>query len=231
MSYTSKSEESERRILIVDSEPLFAKGLKFYLEQDGYIAVTVYNAVEALDAMDKNKYGLVILDIIAAEASGILLYNNIRQKYGVPILLLVENGMDMENINGEYEYIRKPLNAQNMKNIIRSLLHKTVEKDNNVEIIKSRELTVDTLLRKVNFGSREIELTSKEFSILSLLVKNKNKVYSREALLQMVWGYGFSGDSRTVDVHVRRIREKIELVPSQPSYIMTKWGLGYYFSG
>ena len=194
-----------RRVLVVDDEKLIVKGIRFSLEQEGMEVDCAYDGEEALEKAKTKEYDMILLDIMLPKLTGLEVCQQIREFSSVPIIMLTAKGEDMDKILGlEYgadDYITKPFNILEVK------------------------------ARRVFIGGREINLTAKEFDVLELLAKNPNKVYSRENLLNLVWGYEYPGDVRTVDVHIRRLREKIETVPSDPKYVHTKWGIGYYFQG
>lgn len=224
-----------KRILLVDDEPLILKGLKFSLNQDGYDTDTATNGDQALEMALNNDYDIVLLDVMLPGLSGIEVCQRIREKSDVPIIMLTAKGEDMDKILGlEYgadDYITKPFNILEVKARIKAIIRRTAPKQKEERrIIESGDLKLDCEGRRVYVAGREINLTAKEFELLELLVVNANKVYSRENLLKLVWGNDYPGDVRTVDVHVRRLREKIEHNPSEPKYVHTKWGVGYYFA-
>ena len=228
-----------KRILVVDDEKLIVKGLKFSLEQDGYLVDTAFDGEMALEQAGKNDYDLIILDVMLPGKDGMEVLRQIRERSMTPVMMLTAKGDDMDKILGlEYgadDYITKPFNILEVKARMKAILRR-----NEVAAAQRREQEDMTLAagllslrpesRQVFMDGREIVLTVKEFDLLEHLMRNPNKVYSRENLLSIVWGYDYPGDVRTVDVHIRRLREKIERTPSEPQYIMTKWGIGYYFS-
>lgn len=223
-------------ILIALEESLIVEGLKFTLEQDGYIVDTASDKQEVLRKSSSRQYALIIIDASSLNKDGFNTYQAIRQKSNTPVMVLtdtieeLDKGIALEG--GPYDFITKPINIIEFKSKVNSAIVKARGKSNLGQgIIKLWGLTIDTESKNIFIGNREIELTSKEFEILSLLAQNKNKVYSREDLLYAIWGNRYTADKRIVDVHVRRLREKIEADPSNPLYIMTKWGLGYYFNG
>ncbi|WP_427339458.1 response regulator transcription factor [Caloranaerobacter sp. DY30410] len=222
-------------ILIVDDEPLMVKGLKYSLEQDGYKIDTAYDGNEALKKALENSYDLIILDLMLPGIDGLEVCQKIREKSQVPIIMLTAKGEDINKILGlEYgadDYLTKPFNILELKARIKAILRRVVARETKIsdQVIKVDNFTINTLGRKVTVRGKEINLTAKEFDLLLLLASNPGKVFSREELLEVIWGYEYFGDLRTVDVHIRRLREKIEKNSSQPEYILTKWGVGYYF--
>ncbi len=223
------------RILIVDDEPILRKGLKFSLTQENYEVETASNGKIALEMIRDNKYDLIILDLMIPEVSGIDVCKEVRKDSTVPIIILTAKGDDESKIlgldAGADDYIAKPFNVLELKARIKAVLRRVKPKNTNgSSIIEFDSFKINTFGRKVIFEDREVSLTAKEFDLLLLLVMNENKVFSREFLLEEIWGYEYYGDVRTVDVHIRRLREKIELDSSNPVYIKTKWGTGYYFN-
>lgn len=224
-----------RRVLVVDDEKLIVKGIRFSLEQDGMEVDCAYDGEEALEKARSNPYDIILLDIMLPKMDGFEVCQQIRDFSDVPIVMLTAKGDDMDKILGlEYgadDYITKPFNIlevkARIKAIIRRASHREAREDPNVVV--DGELRIDCAGRRLFINGREINLTAKEFDLMELLVKNPNKVYDRETLLNLVWGYEYPGDVRTVDVHVRRLREKVESTPSSPKYIHTKWGVGYYY--
>lgn len=225
------------KVLVVDDEKLIVKGLKFSLEQDGMTVDCAYDGEEAVEAVRANEYDLILLDIMLPKMDGMQVCQTIRDFSTVPIIMLTAKGDDMDKILGlEYgadDYITKPFNILEVKARIKAILRRNVKKD--TAPVKSSMLTIGDLKldcdsRSLFIDGREIYLTAKEFDLIELLAFNPNKVYSRDTLLNTVWGYDYPGDARTVDVHVRRLREKIEKNPSEPKYVHTKWGVGYYFN-
>ena len=227
-----------RRVLVVDDEKLIVKGIRFSLEQDGMEVDCAYDGEEALKLAKENAYDMILLDIMLPKLTGLEVCQQIREFSSVPIIMLTAKGEDMDKILGlEYgadDYITKPFNILEVKARIKAIMRrarKEEKKEASDKTLVIGELKLDCEGRRVFIGGREINLTAKEFDVLELLAKNPNKVYSRENLLNLVWGYEYPGDVRTVDVHIRRLREKIETVPSDPKYVHTKWGIGYYFQG
>lgn len=225
----------EERILVVDDEPILLKGLKFSLEQDGYAVDVAMDGNEAYDKIMNNTYQLVVLDLMLPGLDGLEVCKKVRETSMVPIIILTAKGEDSSKVLGlEYgadDYLTKPFNILELKARIKAILRRVnvSEQMNTSSVITVGEFTINTLGRKVSIKTREINLTAKEFDLLLLLVINKDKVFSREELLEKIWGYEYFGDVRTVDVHIRRLREKIEDNSSQPEFIMTKWGVGYFF--
>ena len=227
-----------RKVLVVDDEKLIVKGVRFSLEQDGMEVDCAYDGEEALEKIQNNEYDIVLLDIMLPKLDGFQVCQQVREFSDVPILMLTAKGDDMDKILGlEYgadDYITKPFNILEVKARIKAITRrtgKTAQQKKNAAIIHASDMTLDTDSKRLHIGDKEINLTSKEFDVLELLVKNPDKVYSREKLLGLVWGSQYPGDVRTVDVHIRRLREKIESNPSEPKYVHTKWGVGYYFKG
>ncbi|MGN0335422.1 MAG: response regulator transcription factor [Lachnospiraceae bacterium] len=228
----------EKRVLVVDDEKLIVKGVRFSLEQDGMIVDCAYDGEEALEKIKNNTYDIVLLDIMLPKLDGFQVCQQVRDFSNVPIVMLTAKGDDMDKILGlEYgadDYITKPFNILEVKARIKAIIRRTAKtepKKTEKGRLQASDLSLDTDSKRLYIGDRETNLTSKEFDVLELLVRNPNKVYSREKLLELVWGSQYPGDVRTVDVHIRRLREKIETNPSEPKYVHTKWGVGYYFKG
>ena len=222
------------KILVVDDEPILLKGLKFSLEQDDYDVDTATDGKEAYSKITSNSYDLVVLDLMLPEIDGLEVCKMVREVSMVPIIILTAKGDDSSKLLGlEYgadDYLTKPFNILELKARIKVILRRVKFNDKlATSVIEIDEFSINTLGRKVSISGKEVNLTAKEFDLLLLLVMNRDKVYSREELLETIWGYEYFGDVRTVDVHVRRLREKIETNSSQPKYILTKWGVGYYF--
>ncbi len=224
-------------ILVVDDEKLIVKGIKFSLEQEGMEVEAAYDGEEALNFIKNGKFDLVVLDVMLPKMDGLEVCQRVREFSGIPIRMLTAKGEDMDKIMGlEYgadDYLTKPFNILELKARIKAILRRTKQKGDSKEkknSLKVRDLELIFESRRVFIGDKEANLTAKEFDLLELLMENPGKVYSRENLLDTVWGYDYPGDVRTVDVHVRRLREKIEENPSEPKYIFTKWGVGYYFN-
>ena len=225
-----------KRILLVDDEPLIIKGLKYTLEQEGYETLAAYDGEEALEVFFANTVDLVLLDVMLPKLDGIQVCQRIRESSNVPIIMLTAKGEDMDKILGlEYgadDYMTKPFNILEVKARIKTILRRASQPvaAENKKIIRVRDLEVNIVNRSVTLGGKEVRLTAKEFDLLQLFINNRGKVFSREAMLETVWKYDYMGDARTVDVHIRRLREKIERNTSQPEFIFTKWGVGYYFT-
>ena len=224
------------KVLVVDDEKLIVKGIRFSLEQDGMEVTCAYDGEEALRLAQENKFDMILLDIMLPKMDGFEVCQAIREFSNMPIVMLTAKGDDTYKIFGlEYgadDYITKPFNILEVKARIKAIMRRTAAsepKEENSKVIESGDLKLDCESRRLFVQGREINLTAKEFDLLELLVMNPNKVYSRENLLNLVWGYEYPGDVRTVDVHVRRQREKIEPNPSEPKYVHTKWGEGNYY--
>ena len=227
-----------KKVLVVDDEKLIVKGIKFSLEQDDMEVDCAYDGAEALRMARENSYDMILLDIMLPELSGLEECQQVREFSDVPIIMLTAKGEDMDKILGlEYgadDYITKPFNILEVKARIKAIMRRNNKKQEPASPsrkITVGELTLDSDSRRVVIAGKDINLTAKEFDVLELLLFNPNKVYSRESLLSTVWGSDYPGDVRTVDVHIRRLREKIEENPGEPRYIHTKWGVGYYFQG
>ena len=227
-----------KKVLVVDDETLIVKGIKFSLEQDDMQVDCAYDGEEALTLAQQNEYDMVLLDIMLPKMTGLEVCQQIREFSDVPIIMLTAKGDDMDKILGlEYgadDYITKPFNILEVKARIKAIMRrngKKTEAPAPVRKITVGDLSLDSDSRRVFISGVEVNLTAKEFDVLELLVFNPTKVYSRESLLKIVWGSDYPGDVRTVDVHIRRLREKIEDNPGEPKYIHTKWGVGYYFQG
>jgi DNA-binding response OmpR family regulator len=225
-----------KKVLVVDDEKSIVKGIKYSLEQDDMQVDVAYDGEEALQKAKANDYDIILLDIMLPGHTGLEVCQMIREDSDVPIIMLTAKGEDMDKILGlEYgadDYITKPFNILEVKARIKAILRRNSKFTNEVEdtrIIETKGLKIDCDSRRVYIEEKEVNLTAKEFDLVYLLVSNPDKVYSREQLLKTVWGSTYPGDARTVDVHVRRLREKIEATPADPKYIHTKWGVGYYF--
>ena len=223
------------RILVVDDEKLIVKGIKFSLEQEGWEVDVAYDGEEALNLALSKEYSIILLDVMLPIFDGLEVCRQIRATSNVPIIMLTAKGEDMDKIMGlEYgadDYVTKPFNILELKARIKAILRRAAQnnKGKNKKMIEIEGLKLEMNSRRVFINNEEINLTAKEFDMLSLLANSPGKVYSRDQLLDTIWGYDYPGDVRTVDVHVRRLREKIEPNPGQPEYIHTKWGVGYYF--
>ena len=224
-----------KKVLVVDDEKLIVKGIRFSLEQDGMEVDCAYDGQEALDYATNNQYDIILLDIMLPKMNGFEVCQHIREFSDVPIIMLTAKGDDMDKILGlEYgadDYMTKPFNILELKARIKAIIRRSSSKEaqEQPKVYSFDGLSIDIDSRRAYINNEEVNLTAKEFDLLELLMFNPNKVYSRENLLNTVWGYDYPGDVRTVDVHIRRLREKIEANPSEPKYIHTKWGVGYLF--
>lgn len=225
-----------KRVLVVDDEKLIVKGIRFSLEQDDMEVVCAYDGEEALNYAKEQSFDIILLDVMLPKLDGFEVCQQIRDFSNVPIIMLTAKGEDMDKILGlEYgadDYITKPFNILEVKARIRAILRRTNPPKEVVAkspIIESGDISIDTDGHRISIKGQNINLTTKEYDMLLLLVMNPGKVYSRESLLTAIWGKEYPGDARTVDVHIRRLREKIEKEPSDPKYVCTKWGVGYYY--
>ena len=227
------------KALVVDDEKLIVKGLKFSLEQEGYEVDCAYDGQEAVDKCKEKEYDIVLLDLMLPILSGYEVCQQVREFSDMPIIMLTAKGDDMDKILGlEYgadDYITKPFNILEVKARIKSIIRRNKKRSVSVpqepKVIISGKMKLDIEAKRLYIEDIEIKLTVKEFDILKLLAENPGKIYSREQLLTIIWGSKYPGDARTVDVNVRRLREKIEENPAKPEYVHTKWGMGYYFQG
>lgn len=223
------------RILVVDDEKLLVKGITFNLENEGYKVDVAYDGEEAVELARNEDFNLIIMDVMMPRLNGLEACMRIREFSKVPIILLTAKSEDTDKIIGfEYgadDYITKPFNILELKARVRALLRRSsmIDQAVSANVLTSGSIRIDTERRTSFRENTEVELTAKEFDLIELLMKNPGKVYSRENLLSIIWGYDYQGDIRTVDVHIRRLREKLEIVPAAPEKIMTKWGVGYYF--
>ena len=227
-----------RKVLVVDDEKLIVKGIRFSLEQEGMEVDCAYDGEEAVEKAKETEYDVILLDLMLPKLSGLEVCQQIREFSDVPIIMVTAKGEDMDKIMGlEYgadDYITKPFNILEVKARIKAIFRRTSISERPVDMPKSieiRDIKMDMEGRRVWIGSKEINLTAKEYDLFELLMLNPNRVYSRNSLLNIIWGADYPGDVRTVDVHVRRLREKIEENPSEPQYVRTKWGVGYYLEG
>lgn len=225
-----------KKVLVVDDEKLIVKGIRFSLEQDGMEVDCAYDGQEALDKAMATAYDMILLDVMLPKMDGFEVCQRIREFSNMPIVMLTAKGDDMDKILGlEYgadDYITKPFNILEVKARIKAIMRRTtpqVVKEQKLTEIVSGDFTINTENRRLFILEREINVTSKEFDMLLLLMTNPGKVYSRDELLRTIWGEDYPGDARTVDVHIRRLREKIEPNASEPKYVHTKWGVGYYY--
>lgn len=225
-----------KRILVVDDEKLIVKGITFSLRQDDYEVDNAFDGEEALEKVKTNHYDMILLDLMLPKVSGLEVCQQIRGFSNVPIIMLTAKGEDMDKILGlEYgadDYITKPFNILEVKARIKAILRRSGDGDprSGSAVIHSGDLELDRENRRLFIKGKEVNLTSKEFELLDFLVSHPGKVYSRSKLLELIWGKDYPGDDRTVDVHIRRLREKIEEKPSEPQYVQTKWGVGYYYN-
>ena len=222
------------KILVVDDEALLVKGIRFNLQNEGYEVITGSNGLDAVESAKDPEVGLIILDVMMPQMDGLTACAKIREFSNVPIILLTAKVEDMDKLmgfeHGADDYITKPFNILELKARIKALLRRTTLRDHgstNTLTIGSISLDLDG--RNAYAGGKLVELTAKEFDVVEFLMRNANRVYSRENLLDTIWSYEYRSDIRTVDVHIRRLREKLEENPAEPKYIMTKWGVGYYF--
>ena len=222
-----------KKVLIVDDEKLIVKGIRFSLEQEGMQVECAYDGEEALAMIQKNTYDVILLDVMLPKLTGYEVCQQVREFSDVPIVMITAKDDDMDKILGlEYgadDYITKPFNILEVKARMKAIMRRSKKKEDDVKAVVYGDLKLDCNSRRVYIAGKEVNLTAKEFDVLELLVFHPNKVYSREALLDLIWGKDYPGDARTVDVHIRRLREKIEQNPSEPKYVHTKWGVGYYF--
>ena len=222
------------KILVVDDEDLLVKGIRFNLQNDGYEVLTGSNGLEAIESARMDNPDLIILDVMMPELDGLSACAKIREFSNVPIILLTAKTTDMDKLmgfdQGADDYLTKPFNILELKARIRALLRRAgkQEKD-NAQIFEIGSISLDLNARNAYRNGVLAELTAKEFDVIEFLMRNANRVYSREALLDTIWAYEYRSDIRTVDVHIRRLREKLEENPADPQYILTKWGVGYYF--
>ena len=225
------------KILVVDDEKLLVKGIKFNLENEGYQVECAYNGADAVELARTGTFDLIILDLMMPEIDGLEACMRIREFSNVPIIMLTARSEDADKIIGfecgADDYITKPFNILELKARIRAMLRRASggAQGKPDKCITVGDLTLDTEQRVAIRDGETVELTAKEYDLIELLMKNPRRVYSRENLMNVVWGYSYTGDYRTVDVHIRRLREKLERTPAEPEHILTKWGVGYYFKG
>ena len=224
------------KILVVDDELLLVKGMKFNLENEGYTVETAYDGASAIDMAKTGDFDLIILDLMMPQVDGLTACMRIREFSNVPIIMLTARSEDADKIigleSGADDYITKPFNILELKARIRALLRRAnaapQQKTQNT-LLSAGGVTLDLEQRVALKNGKVVDLTAKEYDLIELFVKNPRRVYSRENLMDLVWGYTYAGDYRTVDVHIRRLREKLEDDPAAPQHILTKWGIGYYF--
>ena len=223
------------KILVVDDEALLVKGIRFNLQNEGYDVITGSNGLEAVKLVQEQKPDLVVLDVMMPNMDGMTACGKIREFSDVPIILLTAKTDDMDKLmgfeHGADDYLTKPFNILELKARIRALLRRAnrTEKQASSNLLTIGSITLDLDGRNAYRSGTMADLTAKEFDVIEFLMRNPNRVYSREALLDTIWAYEYRSDIRTVDVHIRRLREKLEENPAEPKYIMTKWGVGYYF--
>ena len=221
-------------ILVVDDEKLLVKGIKFNLENDGYEVVTGADGMDAVELAAAGDIDLIVLDLMMPRMDGLEACTKIREFSDVPIIMLTAKSEDMDKLmgfeHGADDYLTKPFNILELKARIRALLRRAGSTGKQqADVLACDHISIDRSARNAYNDGRLVDLTQKEFDLVELLMRNPNRVYSREALLDAIWGYDNSSDIRTVDVHIRRLREKLERTPASPEHIMTKWGVGYYF--
>lgn len=226
------------KILVADDEALLVKGLKYNLEIDGWEVVTAGDGVKAVELVRAGGIDLVLMDLMMPEKNGLDACMDIRQFSQVPIIMLTAKSEDTDKLIGfEYgadDYVTKPFNVLELKARIRALLRRSQTLSgaaDETDVMEISGVRLSPQERTITADGREVELTAKEFDLVEFLMRNAGKVFTRENLLELVWGEEYRGDIRTVDVHVRRIREKLESDPASPTRLMTKWGVGYYFKG
>ncbi len=226
-----------KRILLVDDEQMILKGVRFMLEQEGYETDTAVDGEEALEKFFANPFDLILLDVMLPKMDGMTVCQRIREHSNVPIIMLTAKGDDMDKILGlEYgadDYIPKPFNQLEVMARVKAIMRRAGAAPAPAEeqrVVRIQDLEVNPGKRTVTLAGKEIKLTAKEFDLLLMFITNRGKVFTRKQMLETVWKYDYAGDDRTVDVHIRRLREKIERDTAQPEFIFTKWGVGYYFT-
>ena len=222
------------KILVVDDEELLLKGIRFNLQNEGYEVLTSSNGIDAIELARNNEPDLIILDVMMPQMDGLTACTHIREFSDVPIIMLTAKTDDMDKLmgfeHGADDYLTKPFNILELKARIRALLRRTAKQmEAQPSSVTIGSIMLDLDGRNAHVDGVPVELTAKEFDVIEFLMRNANRVYSREALLDTIWAYEYRSDIRTVDVHIRRLREKLEKNPAEPQYIMTKWGVGYYF--
>lgn len=224
------------KILVVDDEKLLVKGMKFNLENEGYEVETAYDGAAAVELARNGRFDLIILDVMMPEVDGLEACLRIREFSNVPIIMLTAKSEDADKLmgfeSGADDYLTKPFNIMELKARVRALLRRaTGTQKTRGTVLTAGDLSLNTEERVAVRDGEPVDLTAKEYDLIELLMRNPRRVYSRENLMNVVWGYSYGGDYRTVDVHIRRLREKLEKNPAEPEYILTKWGVGYYFKG
>ena len=224
------------KILVVDDEKVLVKGIKFNLESEGYQVEAGYDGEEAVELARNGSFDLIILDLMRPKIDGLQACMRIREFSNVPIIMLTAKSEDADKLMGfecgADDYVTKPFNILELKARVRALLRRAAgTQRNRGAVLTAGDLSLNTEERVAIRDGKTVDLTAKEYDLIELLMRNPRRVYSRENLMNVVWGYAYAGDYRTVDVHIRRLREKLEKNPAEPEYIMTKWGVGYYFKG
>ena len=222
------------KILVVDDEKTLVKGIKFNLENEGYQVECAYDGAAAVELARNNKFDLLILDVMMPEVDGLEACMRIREFSNVPIIMLTAKSEDSDKLMGfecgADDYLTKPFNILELKARVRALLRRAAGAQRTAgKILSAGGINLNTEERSASLDGKPVELTAKEYDLIELLMRNPRRIYSRENLMNVVWGYSYAGDYRTVDVHIRRLREKLENNPAEPEYILTKWGVGYYF--
>jgi DNA-binding response OmpR family regulator len=233
--HAAKGRES-MRILVVDDEKLLVKGIRFNLENEGYEVECAYDGAAAVEMTRTGRFDLLILDVMMPKVDGIEACMRIREFSNVPVIMLTAKSEDVDKLvgfeSGADDYLTKPFNIMELKARVRALLRRAVgARRSEAKTLTAGDIVVNPEERTAEKNGRMVDLTAKEYDLIELLMRNPRRVYSRENLMNVVWGYSYGGDYRTVDVHIRRLREKLETDPAQPEYILTKWGVGYYFKG
>ena len=224
------------KILVVDDEKTLVKGIKFNLENEGYQVECAYDGAAAVELARNERFDLLILDVMMPEVDGLDACMKIREFSNVPIIMLTAKSEDADKLMGfecgADDYLTKPFNILELKARVRALLRRAagVQRDRG-SVLTVGGISLNTEERVAVRDGKTVDLTAKEYDLIELLMRNPRRIYSRENLMNVVWGYTYAGDYRTVDVHIRRLREKLERNPAEPEYIMTKWGVGYYFKG
>ena len=223
------------KILVVDDEKLLVKGMKFNLENEGYQVECAYDGAAAVELARDSRFDLIILDVMMPEVDGLEACMRIREFSNVPIIMLTAKSEDADKLmgfeSGADDYLTKPFNILELKARVRALLRRSGLRQDRGALLTVGNITLNTAERVAVRDGETVDLTAKEYDLIELLMRNPRRVYSRENLMNVVWGYTYAGDYRTVDVHIRRLREKLEKNPAAPDHIMTKWGVGYYFKG